>query len=119
MSAYAEAWLAAFTCTAVVEVLVATPALAPSGAHWARRAGVVLLANLASHPLVWLLFPDAAPLGQMRIIVAELFALLLEGAAYLLVWPRIGARRAFGSSALANGASFGVGLLLRALGLRV
>lgn len=119
MSPYAQAWLSAFTCTIVVELIVATPALAPSGAHWTRRAGIVVLSNLASHPLVWLLFADAAPLGQGRIVAAELFALLTEGAAYLLVWPQIGARRAFGTSALANGASFGVGLLLRAVGLRV
>ena len=57
--------------------------------------------------------------AQTRIVAAELFALLVEGVAYLLVWPEIGARRAFGTSALANGASFGVGLLLRALGVRV
>jgi hypothetical protein len=119
MSAYTQAWLAAFTCTVVVELIVATPALAPSGAHWARRSGIVVLANLASHPLVWLLFAEAAPLGQARIVAAELFALLVEGAAYLLVWPAIGARRAFGASALANGASFGASLLLRALGVRV
>ena len=119
MSAYAQAWLAAFGCTLVVEVIAATPVLAPSGAHWLRRAGVVILANFATHPIVWFVFPEAGNMDAARLVAAELFALFVETAAYLLVWPRVGVLRAFAASAVANGASLGAGLVLRALGVSV
>jgi len=113
----AAGWLVAFLSTVCVELFVAVPLLAATGAPPARRAGVVVLANLATHPLVWFLFPEWVRLGSGRLVAAELFALSVEGAAYLLVWPRLRFPRAFATSALANGASLAVGISLRALGV--
>lgn len=112
-------WFAAFLLTLMVEQIVATPVLAPSGAGWFRRAGVVSLANLATHPLVWFAFPKLGLSATGRLVTAELFALSIETSAYLLVWPTLRPIRAFAASALANGASLGVGLSLRALGVRI
>lgn len=119
MTPYVGAWLRAFALTVSVEVFVATPLLALSGAGWKRRAAVVFLVNLASHPVVWFVFPEWALPNGLRLSLSEAWAVGLEAAAYVLVWPALGKRRAFGVSALGNGASLAVGLLLRALGAPV
>jgi hypothetical protein len=116
---YATAWLHAFALTVVIELLVATPLLAPSGAPWKRRAAIVLLANLASHPLVWFVFPEWTMGSAARLGLSEAWAVGVEAAAYALVWPALERPRAFGVSALANGASLSIGLLLRAAGVPV
>ena len=119
MTPYAGAWLRAFALTVIIELLVATPLLAAGGATWRRRAAIVLLVNLASHPIVWFVFPELALPGTARLGLAEAWALGLEATAYALVWPELGKRRAFGVSALANGASLALGLVLRAAGAPV
>lgn len=119
MSGYATTWLAAFAITVIVELGVAVPLLARCGAGRGRRAGIVVAANLATHPLVWFAFPQSGLFGVERLISSEFFAVLIEAAVYRLVWPTIGSARAFGTSALANGASLGVGLALRAAGFPV
>jgi hypothetical protein len=116
---YVGAWLRAFALTVLVELLVATPLLAPSGAPSRRRAAIVLLANLASHPVVWFVLPEWALSGAVRLGVSEVWAVGLETAVYAAVWPVLGKQRAFAVSALANGASLGFGLLLRAFGASV
>jgi hypothetical protein len=116
---YAGAWLRAFALTGVVELIVATPLLVASGAAWKRRAGIVLLANLASHPVIWFVFSEWALPSTVRLGVSEAWAVGVETWAYALVWPGLGMRRAFGVSALANGASLAMGLLLRAMGVAV
>jgi hypothetical protein len=128
LSPYTTAWVTAFAITITVEIAVATPLLAPKGAGRFRRAGIVALANLATHPLVWFAFPQLGLFGNERLAVSELFAVAVETAAYILFWPATAAARAwskavvlrsFGTSAVANGASFAVGLTLRALGLPI
>jgi len=116
---YASAWLRAFALTVVVELLVATPLLVASGATWKRRAGVVFLANLASHPMIWFVFSEWALPGTARLVVSEAWAVGLEAWTYGLVWQGLGPRRAFGVSAVANGVSLAMGLLLRAVGVVV
>jgi hypothetical protein len=105
--------------TLAVEWIVAFPLLAPTGAGPARRLGVVMLGNLATHPLVWFAFPQLRLSGAERLVLSELFALSAETCTYLVVWPMLGPARAFGTSAVANGASLAVGLSLRALGFGV
>lgn len=117
MTPYAAAWVKAFALTVAVELGVAVPLLAPSHAGKMRRAGIVVLANLASHPLVWFGFPESGLFGTERLASAEFFAVAVEAALYLLVWPAVGPFCAFGTSALANGASLAAGLLARALGV--
>jgi len=116
VTAWVADWLRAFAVTSVVEALVATPLLGRAERSWARRLGVVLLVNLATHPLVWFLFPGLAARHAVRVALSEAWALAAEGGAYLVVLPSLGARRAFAISLLANGASFAVGLLLSAVG---
>jgi hypothetical protein len=126
LTPYAATWITAFAITITVEVAVAVPLLAPSRAGRLRRTGIVVLANLATHPLVWFAFPQL-DLGNGRVAISELFAVVVEAAAYVLYWPNAASRaqyraialRSFGTSAVANGASLAAGLALRALGVPV
>jgi hypothetical protein len=125
LNSHATAWVTAFAITITVEVAAAVPLLATSGVGRWRRAAIVVLANLATHPLVWFVFPHLGLAGDVRLAASELFAVAVEAAAYVLFWPttagsrgptRAVAVRSFGTSALANGASLAVGLTLRMLG---
>ena len=111
-------WLRAFALTVAVEALVATPLLRPAEPRVARRLGALLLVNLATHPLVWFLFPGLAARYAIRVALSEAWAFGAEAGAYLVIWPALGARRALAVSLLANGASFGVGMLLSLVGSR-
>ena len=116
MTAWVADWLRAFAITLAVEAAVATPLLGRAERSWVRRLGAVLLVNLATHPLVWFLFPGLAARHAIRVALSEVWALAAEGGGYLVVLPSLGARRAFAIALLANGASFAVGLLLSATG---
>jgi hypothetical protein len=105
-------WLRAFGLTLLFELPVATPLLATAERRTARRLAGVVVANLATHPLVWFLFPGLA-LGRWgRFAAAEAWAFAAETAVYLVIWPALGARRAALVSLLANGTSAVAGLLL-------
>jgi hypothetical protein len=110
MNAWVLDWLRAFALTVAIEAAVAVPLLARAEPHLARRLAAVLLVNLATHPLVWFLFPGVAARSTVRLALSEVWALTAETGAYLVVWPRLGARRAFATSLLANAASFILGL---------
>ena len=81
---------------------------------WARKrlgwlALVAVGATLVTHPLLWL--SQSALGGLTGLVIAELVVALVEGAA--LAWGAgIGVRRGVVLSLLANGASFGTGLLI-------
>jgi hypothetical protein len=138
---YTTAWAKAFALTAALEVLtvlllvrlrvVLPPARDAGRAGGAptlgvdldsrqaepllRLSAVVFYANLASHPSVWFIIPSLLPVYTTMVIVAELWAVTSEAVFYWLVIPRIGVRAAAGVSLVANGCSFGLGLLLRNL----
>jgi hypothetical protein len=114
---WVEAWLHAFVWTVVLETPVVVWLTRGEDFSTARRVAIAVFANLATHPLVWFVFlPDADPLfglaGGTRLVLAETWALVIEAAVYFVVFRRLGVLRAFGVSLLANGFSFGVGLLL-------
>lgn len=112
---YVQAWARAFALTVFVEELVAVWLLRGLGVSWPRLAGLVFFAQLASHPAVWFVFPQL-PVGWDAIVaMAETWAVVSETVFYWLVVPGVGLRRAFGVAALANAASFGLGLALRAV----
>ncbi len=122
MTAWVLDWVRAFALTLLVEELVALPLLgrfdrsprpASPAARLARHAAVIALVNLATHPLVWFLFPGLALGYGFRVAASEAFALAVEGAAYLTIWPDLRPRRAFLIALLANAASFGLGIALR------
>jgi hypothetical protein len=119
LTSNAAAWVSAFTITVAVELLVAIPILGKGVAGWKRRAGLVFFANLASHPAVWFVFPEWIASNPLRLCFSEIWAVSVEATLYALVWPALGAQRAFGASAIANGASLAAGLALRALGVPI
>jgi len=105
--------------TLAIEELAAAWALGPSVPPL-RRAALIAVANIASHPAVWLIFPElGAGLRWPRLVtlvVSELWAFGLEALVYRLFLGAGQARRAAVTSALANGLSLAIGLGLRALG---
>jgi hypothetical protein len=94
-------WALAFACTQLIEV--------PITVRVTGSFRTSFLASALTHPVVWFIFP-LVPLGYWAMIAcAEAFAVAVE--AWWLA--RHGVRRALLISLLANGASFGIGLLLR------
>jgi hypothetical protein len=105
-------WLRAFALTLGVELLLAARLLRGEGRKLDRRLGAALVANLASHPAVWFVFPELG-LGGAGLAMSELWAFASEALVYRLVFPALSWRRAVVISAAANGASFLIGLALR------
>lgn len=107
-----SAWARAFAVTWLIELAVALPVL---GGRWktTRRLATVSLAQAASHPAVWFIFPLFLWRRPLYLAVAESWAVLLEAAVYRLALPGLSWRRALASSFLANAASFAVGAFLR------
>jgi hypothetical protein len=112
VTSYVALWLRAFAATVAVELCVAVPLLKVEEASPARRAEGVVLANLASHPMVWFAFPLLGMAYPSMVTLSEAWAVGIELLFYRLVF-RLSLRRALAVSALANGASFAVGLALR------
>jgi len=79
--------------------------------HTLARIGLVaLVANILTHPLVFLLFPHWFATWSSYLVVAEAFALLAEVPVLWLGLRPLPISKALSSSALANGASYLVGL---------
>ena len=108
-------WLRAFAVTLLVELPIATPLLKVVERSVARRIAIVVVANLATHPLVWFLFPGLAAGRVTRLALSEAWAVLAEIAIFMLIWPSLRGRRAALVSFAANGASFAAGLALARL----
>jgi hypothetical protein len=111
------AWLRAFVVTWVVELLVLTPLLCKEDKKLGRCVGVITLGQIASHPLVWFVFPVLELPYLVYCGIAELWAVVVEAALYRLVYPSLTLKRAGLLSLAANGASVVVGLILRRFGL--
>jgi len=115
-----RAWLIAFAATLLSELLVAVPLLSPGdsrafGRHAAsrgRRVAAVCLAQLATHPSVWFIWPLLGLPRPLFLLVAESFAVLAEALIYRFSFERLNWSRCFAASALANGASVAVGIWL-------
>ena len=74
---------------------------------------MALGAQLLTHPLVWFVFPGFAVLSpNSQFVAAELVAWVVEGAFYALMLHNLSRLRAFGIAGIANGLSFGLGLLV-------
>jgi hypothetical protein len=103
-------WLAAFALTVAIEVPIASVLLrGPRG----RRVVLALVAQCASHPAVWFIFPELPVRYRVMLILAESWAVLSESAIYALLGDGVSWRRAFGVSLLANTASYLAWPLLR------
>jgi hypothetical protein len=111
MTFWVANWLQAFGLTLLVELAIALPLLAPIEPRIWRRASAVVVVNLATHPLVWFLFPGLAVGAGARLALSEVWAVVAELAIYRIVWPALSIRRATLVSAAANAASLVAGLV--------
>lgn len=112
-------WFKAFLLTLAIEQLAAGWALRRD-VSWGRRVSIIAVCNIASHPAVWLVFPElGAGLGWSRLftlVVSEVWAFGLEALIYALFLGSGRARRAVYVATFANGVSLSLGLVLNALG---
>lgn len=113
---YVVAWMRAFALTIAAEMLVAGPLLRREEPGTPRRLGLIAFAQLASHPAVWFIFPELRLAPETTLVLSEGWAVLSETLFYALVFRGMPGQRAFGVAALANGASYGLGLLLQRFG---
>ncbi len=103
-AAYVQAWLIAFVFTQLVEVPVYSVGL---------RIGILpaLGASAITHPLLWFVFFPHVDLSYgAKLVTSELLVFLVEAAYFAFLFRR---KRALLWSALANGASLGLGMLSR------
>lgn len=112
---YQALWFRYFLLAIACELVVALPLLRMADPSRIRRFGAVLLANLASHPVVWFVLPTLLAPRGVYVVVAESWAIASEVLVYALVFPALPLARALAVSALANGASFVAGLVLNRL----
>jgi len=112
-------WFRAFAWTLLLEQLVAALVLRSALPNLARRLSVIAVVNIASHPAVWLIFPElGSALGLSRLgttALSEAWAFGLEAWIYWLFLGGQG-RLAVKTSVLANSVSLGLGFALRGLG---
>lgn len=108
-------WAKAFLLTVLVEIPIAAFVLRRDERSLGRLAAIIFFASLATHPAVWFICPRLPLSYSTMVAVAEAWAVVIESIFYWIVLRGIDPLRAAGVSLLANGASFGVGLVLRAL----
>lgn len=113
-------WFRAFAWTLGLELPVAWLVLR-GHVPWARRVAIIIVANVATHPAVWLVFPElGAGLGWpgwLTLSLSEVWAYGFEAFVYGLFLGPGKLRPAVLTAVAANTVSFGLGYALRALGL--
>jgi hypothetical protein len=115
--AYIGAWLIAFALTVTSEAAVVGWWARRLEPRLTRRLALCFFANLATHPLVWFVFPALAGTWARATVASELWAWLVEAAFYRVTFSSSGWGAALGLSLVANLFSFGLGLTLWALGV--
>lgn len=115
---YVTAWVKALGFTWLVEVGFGVFVLGLSTPAEARpsiglRLALLFLASGITHPFVWFVFPFIGLPYMPAMILAELFAVLVETGVYYFGVRGLGLQRAFATSLFLNGASLGIGLVLR------
>jgi hypothetical protein len=113
----ATLWLRGFAFTLTVEEAIAVPLLAPVEPSILRRATAVLIANLATHPLVWFFFTHLGWPRWAVVLAAEGWAFGFEIAAYRCIFANATWRRCTAVSVAANSASYVLGSVAIAWGL--
>jgi hypothetical protein len=113
-------WFRAFVWTLLLEQLAAGFVLRRAVPSLGRRVSVIGVANLASHPAVWLIFPELCyGLGLTRtltLLLSEAWAFGLEAWIYWLFLGPSQTRLALRAAVLANSVSLALGWGLRLLG---
>jgi hypothetical protein len=112
-------WFRAFLITLCIEQVAAGWVLRRE-VPLLRRISLIAVCNIASHPAVWLIFPElGAGLGwpgSLTLLVSEVWAFGLEALIYGLFLGRGHGRTAAWASTFANALSLGIGLAIRTLG---
>ena len=113
-------WFRAFLWTLGLELVVAGLVLRGHVPR-ARRLALITVANVATHPAVWLIFPELG-LGLswpkwLTLTLSEVWAFGFEIGVYGLFLGRGKLRVAVLASVTANAVSLGCGYALRALDL--
>jgi hypothetical protein len=102
----------AFLLTFFIEFLILSLLL--RNKHGIRKiAGAALLANIATHPLVWFFFPSLGLTYALQLGISELFAFAAEALIYARLFPNMGLRQAALLSLACNATTFLFGLLLQ------
>lgn len=115
MNGFVVLWARAFALTLAVELPIGAALLRPLGSL-PRRTSLVFLANLASHPAVWFVFPELGLSPRAWLVLAELWAVAIEAFAYASQGRgAIDVRRALLTAIVANAASLALGLALHAI----
>lgn len=113
-------WFRAFAWTLLIEQVAAGYLLRRALPNWARRVSVIAVANLASHPAVWLIFPELGRgmglLHAQTLLLSEAWAFGLEAWIYWLFLGPLQARLAVRASIAANALSLTLGYGLRFMG---
>lgn len=114
VDSYPIAWLKALSFTWAVEVSLGVWLLrAHVTLH--RRLGLLFLGSALTHPCVWFVFPFIGLDFIPAMILAEIFAVVVEAAVYAVGAPGLRPLRALAISFALNSASLGLGLLVREL----
>jgi len=106
------AWARAFALTCALELPIVLLATRASTTPVARRAPIVLMAQLLTHPLVWFVFPRWTAHPEAAFALSELSAWWLEALLYTLTLARVSPWLALGVSGVANAVTLGLGLLM-------
>ncbi len=108
-----------FLLTVILESFLYLPGLRLLGSSLKRAIGILILANLCTHPAVFFIFPMAGHFFNASYIhtiaIAEIFAVVVEAAAICLAIKSLKLSFAFLVSSLANLFSWCVGLSLLAV----
>ncbi|MEO7112373.1 MAG: hypothetical protein ABI183_18150 [Polyangiaceae bacterium] len=110
-SSYEFLWVRYFAFTVIIEMLVAFPMLRSADVSVPRRIGAILVANFTTHPLVFFFWAKILHDRTVLTLVAESWALLAETGVYALIFSDLKWPRALAVSALANGASYSIGVI--------
>jgi len=108
------AWARAFAWTLALEEGVVLTMTRRDPQSAGKRAALVALANLCTHPAVWFIIPLLFASEVPRVVACETWAVVIEAIFYALTM-NMSAARALGVSAIANAVSFGVGIVVRDL----
>jgi hypothetical protein len=109
-------WFAAFALTVAVELPIAAYLLRRAEPALLRRVSLIVLANLATHPVVWFVITQLLLIGTPGYtLVAETWAIAAEAVFYGVMVRGLPARRAIAVAVAANAASFLTGRLIGSL----
>jgi hypothetical protein len=104
-------WLVALVLTLIIE----TPIYALLGRRYARVSRCVaggIAGTLITHPLLWFVWRHTIDHYLLRTVTGEVLVCLVEGVVLWAVARPIDFKKALAVSLLANGTSYGIGVLL-------